>query len=154
MSRERVEKTSGKGAQVKRHISLLVGLVLALATLVAVLLVMRKSPAPCPVDVGPASFDKLKIGMSESEIEAILGGPAGDYRTRAGVWYMFVGPGLYSKDDPVPITKEWDTDSYAICVNFGPEGKAIRIMGAGAHEDSFIDRIPMPLMLRRLIPVP
>jgi hypothetical protein len=109
---------------------------------------------PCPVDVGPASFDKLQIGMNESEVEAILGGPAGDYRTRPGVWYVFAGSWSGSIDDPVPTFKEWETDHFAILVSFGPDGRAVGIEGAGAIKDSPFDRHPLLQMLRRLVPVP
>jgi hypothetical protein len=53
---------------------LAVGLVLFGAVLSLVL------PGRCPVN--RAAFERIKEGMTKAEVEAILSGPAGDYRTR------------------------------------------------------------------------
>jgi hypothetical protein len=37
-------------------------------------------PRHCPVN--RAAFERIKRGMSQARVEAILGGPPGDYRTR------------------------------------------------------------------------
>jgi hypothetical protein len=79
--------------------------------------------------IGPETFAKLVVGMSESEIVAVLGGPAGDYRAREEVSYVFKFAGQLPRVKPV-TKKEWKTDDYAIQVRFGPDGKAILIMGA------------------------
>jgi hypothetical protein len=35
-----------------------------------------------PSEVTKAAFDGIQIGMTQADVEAILGGPPGDYRTR------------------------------------------------------------------------
>jgi hypothetical protein len=37
-------------------------------------------PRPCPVTKG--AFERLKEGMTQAEVEKVLGGPPGDYTTR------------------------------------------------------------------------
>jgi hypothetical protein len=82
-------------------------------------------------------MDKLEIGMCESEIARVLGGPAGDYRTQEGIAYIYAvsGPAV-----PIPAqhTKsEWLTDQYSIEVWFGEDGKALDIRrGVRFHSPS------------------
>jgi hypothetical protein len=43
-------------------------------------LVLLRPPGPCPVTRG--AYERIEPGMSRTEVEEILGGPPGDYRTR------------------------------------------------------------------------
>jgi hypothetical protein len=58
--------------------------------------------------------------MSEAEVEAVLGGPAGDYRTRGDISYDFgLSHGSYIPP-PNHVTKEWQTDEGIVIVDFEP----------------------------------
>jgi len=63
--------------------------------------------------------------MSLDEVEAILGGPAGDYRTQSDIGYLSSpGAGHYPRHPPPgSTTKEWLTDKFAITVEFEPEAE-------------------------------
>jgi hypothetical protein len=91
--------------------------------------------------------------MSESDIEANLGGPPGDYRTRADVDYLFESWGneyqALAGLDPV-TTREWDTDALAIRVFFGPDGKALLITRAAGRRLPATVSNPVLRMLRDL----
>lgn len=39
-----------------------------------------------PERISQENFDRIRVGMSRAEVEAILGGPPGDYRTVRTVW--------------------------------------------------------------------
>ena len=60
-----------------------VGLVLAGGVFALVM------PRQCPVN--RAAFERIEVGMTQSEVEQILGGPPGDYRTRPDdTWRVMV----------------------------------------------------------------
>jgi hypothetical protein len=92
---------------------LLVCLLLALAGAFVARRFETPRPVPCPVDVRGETFAKLKAGMREREFEAILGAPAGDYRTQKDGGYLFPGPGAMSRDGG-GCALYWLTDEEAI----------------------------------------
>ena len=53
--------------------------VLALALLLVGTLLPLVRPLRCPVN--RAAFERIKVGMTQAEVHAVLGGPPGDYRT-------------------------------------------------------------------------
>jgi hypothetical protein len=59
----------------------LIGLFALFLVLVAALLGLV---GPRSSKVTRAAFDRIEVGMTRAEAEAILGGPPGDYRTRPG----------------------------------------------------------------------
>jgi hypothetical protein len=75
-------------------------------------------PVPCPTK---ANFDRLKLGMTEKEVEGILGGPGGN-----GV--MGSTFALEEPESMYPAIKVWHADGEAanICVVFDASGKAER----------------------------
>jgi hypothetical protein len=92
--------------------------------------------------------------MTENEIETVLGGPAGDYRTRPNVRYEFISSGFLGDNEQVIArTREWDTDEYAIEIDFGPDGKAVQIVGLHAVRSSVLERIPLLRMLVTFLPI-
>jgi hypothetical protein len=66
-----------RGAEAMKR--LLVGLV-AVGLVLAGLLLPLVMPRHCPVN--RAACEKIKVGMTLAQVEQILGGPSGDYRTR------------------------------------------------------------------------
>jgi hypothetical protein len=58
-------------------------------------------------------FDQIRIGLTQSEVEAILGGPPGDYITDPSVGYGYVTGGW------VNTSKEWSANDGIVDVNFG-----------------------------------
>lgn len=55
---------------------------LALVVAVAGWLLMSYSP----IDLG--KYENIQVGMTEKEVEAVLGGPAGDYETRINLGFI------------------------------------------------------------------
>jgi hypothetical protein len=88
------------------------------AGLAVALYFLVRPPAP-KHNFDRTSFEKINKGMTLAEVEAILGGPPGDYTTRPTISECDVGWG--------PGEKEWVSDEGAISVWFDPEG---RILGA------------------------
>jgi hypothetical protein len=83
------------------------------AGLVVVVYFAFRTSAP-KHNINGASFEKIKQGMTLAEVEAILGGPAGDYTTR---------PTISECDGRLgPGDKEWVSDDAAISVWFDPKG--------------------------------
>jgi hypothetical protein len=95
---------------------LAVGLVLAGLVLAVVM------PRQCPVNCAAAY--RIKEGMTQAEVHAILGGPPGDYRTRPSAhpysWYRF-------RFGPPRLIEEWIGDEGTVTVDYhrrtspGPE---------------------------------
>jgi hypothetical protein len=131
----------------KRCLILLIG-VLAVAGSLGLVRMAWWGTRDCPVDVRPETRAKLQIHMSEKEVEAILGGPAGDYRTRPNIDYAFVTLGhkyqVLKRFDHV-TERKWHTDEYAIHVYFDPDGKAILIASACADPPLPSECYPPPL---------
>jgi hypothetical protein len=84
--------------------------------------------------------------MTEEEVQAILGGPPGDYTTRPGVYYSRLSAGHIDPDREKHRTKrEWVTDHYAIYVYFASNGKAVLIGSAPCRAPQPSSRYPTPL---------
>jgi hypothetical protein len=124
-----------------------------MAVVVAAVVVMLW---PRPTQVTRASCDRIRVGMSRTEVEAILGGPPGDYRTgptvgpefdqsfRTVVHSAWTGPLPPAPTSvmPLPTIKDWppieplayDTwqrDAGNVYVTFSPEG-VVRIKSFSA----------------------
>jgi hypothetical protein len=102
-------------------------LIAALSLLVCIsliLIVHRK------VAADRASFVSICAGMSQNEVETILGGPPGDYTTRPTVFYSQEGQCLQPVDQSVEDTTSlheeiWFSDDGAIMVRFDDKGHAV-----------------------------
>jgi hypothetical protein len=90
------------------------------------------------------NFARIKEGMTEKEVESILGVPAGNYETKKRM-------PLPAHDLFVPTvpceTKVWEGNGLVITIWFDAEGKVFhsRIGGWSSEEPTFLD------MLRRLL---
>src|SRR5437660_8314335 len=67
-----------------------------------------------PCRVTRANCDKLKEGMTQAEVHAILGGPPGDYRTRPPANRLFA----FIRDfgGPPGLIEKWDGDAGTVRV--------------------------------------
>jgi hypothetical protein len=90
---------------------------------------------PRPDRITRDYFQRIRIGMGRAEVEAILGGPPGDYTT------LNVSPHIGMRivvdmDDDGTIRnyppEEWTGNTMSIWVSFGPSGKVI----STSYEDS------------------
>lgn len=82
------------------------------------LLALRLSPSP----INAASLDRIRPGMTRAEVEALLGGPPGDYRRRGAVYdaLAVVVPDGQPEADKYTSegTEEWLGDRMLIAVRF------------------------------------
>jgi hypothetical protein len=94
---------------------------LALALLLVGTVLPLVMPWHCRVN--RATFERLKVGMTRAQVEAILGGPPGDYQTRPSV-----PPGEFDLarvtelSEQVWPTERWAGDQGDISVRFTPGG--------------------------------
>jgi hypothetical protein len=94
---------------------LAVGLVLA-GTLLALVI-----PRHCGVN--RVAFERLKPGMTSAEVEAILGGPEGDYRTRPpSFWIDLTGGSIDDLDWTM-----WRGDEGEVYLGFNHDGHLVGI---------------------------
>jgi hypothetical protein len=87
-------------------------------------LLMPPSPTS---QINRASFDAIRVGMSEAEVEEILGGPAGDYCTgdviRQGD--LIVGPVIPLWTIPPSKTNVWQGDEGELFLIFDLTGQVL-----------------------------
>ncbi len=129
----------------KRSVLLSICVLLPIAIIIAGFRSVLLPPTPCPVNVRLETCKQLKPGMSNDAVEAILGGPAGDYRTRKDIGYLYNASGAGSfpgQRSPGRIMKEWLTNEYGIEVEFGSDGKVEEVrVGAALRIPSWPERL-------------
>ena len=80
------------------------------------------------INTGDEVFAKLELGMTEPEIAAIIGGPAGNYSSQKNpiVLYSIDGPSSEGVERAAAkrYSKEWIADADAVCVSFDEQGRA------------------------------
>jgi hypothetical protein len=109
----------------KRLAVLLVASLPALALAFAAQFAVTARLARCAVDVRPERVALLKVGMRESDVDAILGAPPGDYRKYKSGWVLCVVERPYL---PVGGTRrEWRTDNVVVEVGFDAQGEVVYI---------------------------
>jgi hypothetical protein len=101
---------------------LLIGL-LAVALVLFGALLPLVLPRHCPVNRG--AFERIEEGMTQAEVEAILGGPPGDYRTQ---------PPAPSRAT-VRVWENWEGDEGTVFIWFSSaSGGLERVMSANFYE--------------------
>jgi hypothetical protein len=120
-------------------------LVLAVSLLVGAGAIIAFRPLPPPID--RASFDRIKVGMPKREVEAILGGPPGNYTTKT----VISSPrrGVLSE----PGNKQsWLGNEGMVLVRFDDRGAVTwkRFVDVAVFEETFLERLTW--MLERLLP--
>src|SRR5262245_55967209 len=88
---------------------------LALALLLLGTMLPLVVPRHCPVS--RAAFERIKEGMTQAEVYAILGGPPGDYRTRPHGTNIYLSR-MFSGLDP--IIEDWEGDEGSVAVEYEP----------------------------------
>jgi hypothetical protein len=118
----------------------LIGSLAVLLVLVGILLPVL---FPWPSKVNRANYERIELGMSRAEVEAIFGGPPGDYRTRpvtipsTSTWEVTT-PGTSTWNVSVPLSGEvsWS----------GDEGDAvIQFDASGVRSLRFKEAVPVPI---------
>jgi hypothetical protein len=81
-------------------------------------------PRPSPVTV--AAFDRIEMGMTQKEVETILGGPPGDYRTGPTGDYKIRIRAKYSPGAGTwPPPSDWQGDEGVARFRFDAGGNMI-----------------------------
>jgi hypothetical protein len=93
-----------------------------LAVVVAAVVVVLWPRANC---VTLTNYSSIQQGMTFPEVEAILGGPPGDYRT-SPTQFEFGDPSFRHRRSLLPGTgareEHWEGDTVALMVRFGDDG--------------------------------
>jgi hypothetical protein len=103
------------------------GLGLAVFLLFGLISLVFLVPMPVPkplVRVNQAQFQRIAEGMTEAEVEDLLGGPPGDY-TWGRTYVICDSMASYAMFDGEEV-EEWRSDDAIIRVYFGPEGTMVR----------------------------
>ena len=100
----------------KRALFVIAGLTLAMISGFVGLLFLLPDPP-----VSTARFAKVQKGMTQAEVEELLGGPPGDYQTGRGSG-MFVIDFLSPGDS---VSKEWTGDDGVALVAFDRSGRVV-----------------------------
>jgi hypothetical protein len=102
----------------RRHLWWLIPFTGMLLILGAILPIVVPRPSP----VTRAVYERIKKGMTEAEVEEILGGPPGDYATRPRQWTYRSSFLFYSR---MPTAEwdhwkweKWDGDDVTVWVDF------------------------------------
>ena len=71
-------------------------------------------PLRCPVN--RAAFERIKVGMTQAEVHAVLGGPPGDYRTEPSAP---PGPRFHlGWTEPERLIEVWEGDEGTVTVQY------------------------------------
>jgi hypothetical protein len=94
------------------------------------------------------NYERLREGMTQKQVEAILGVPPGVYTSDSTHYYPFSGPGpfpmtlgyLVDRDlhRPFEGRKAWYGDRFFVWVESGPDRRATFIQGVRAEQDNFL----------------
>jgi hypothetical protein len=86
------------------------------------------------------SFDRVLIGMSEQEVEDLMGGPEGDYTSGP---HIVIPEGSHSMMLGGGRLKEWVSDEGGILVEFDSSGKVASTAFSivGLFRRSWIERV-------------
>jgi outer membrane protein assembly factor BamE (lipoprotein component of BamABCDE complex) len=115
-------------------------LLLAVCLLAASVRLFRGKPRPA-VRFTEADCARIKDGMTEAQVTALLGMPPGDYSTRNAA--KTASPLSRPGGDEESFTKEWISDEGFIAVEFDNDGKVKgAVFGTAAPAElSWWDRV-------------
>jgi hypothetical protein len=89
----------------------------------------RTRPAPRTLNV--EGFHQLQRGMTQDEVEALLGGPPGDYGQYPSGGFDMTAEGFVCPSGSVE--KLWYDDDHRFEIFFGDEGKLAGVFQRGSH---------------------
>ena len=120
------------------------GCLLAVLAVTLWLAFHRPAKDPQPV-IHWSAYDRIKVGMTREQVEALLGGPPGDYTDPARdietIYDIWLNDERYQDE-------VWWTDGWALCVRFDRDGLVAEKLEVGGVSWG---REPKPLW-RRLLP--
>jgi hypothetical protein len=90
--------------------------------------------------INEASFAKLKEEMTQSDIEAILGVPPGEYGQETTKRRIYPSHNLWMAKVPVE-KKEWGTLESVISVWFDGAGRMVHCDMSGVYSETFFDKL-------------
>lgn len=105
-----------------------------------------------PADpIGPRAFERIQLGMTEEEVEAVMGSPAGSYVSETITdaqlirrRYLIEWKRMDS-DNGKRYSKAWHGDSYWIQVDVNEQGKALAAglfdKRTDLSQPTFLDRL-------------
>src|SRR5262249_50810315 len=104
-----------------------------------------------------SAYDRIQLGMTQSEVESVIGQPAGDYsdpRFRASKVYIgkVRKSGIrYQQTFGDPRWEFWTWDSHQIGVAFDKDGKAVGhfLIESSLEPPGFFDRLRANIALSR-----
>jgi hypothetical protein len=71
-------------------------------------------------------YEAIRVGMTESEVEALLGGPAGDRSTGRADFCIAMTREEHEAFHAALVTKEWVNDDALIWIGFDQNGRVNR----------------------------
>src|SRR5438876_12330427 len=98
----------------RTKVALAAGLVIVVG-----ILILRHRPGP---QINRASYEQIQVGMTQAQVEAILGGPPGDYGARELEAYTHIGS--EGQLPEVGRVERWLGTSAFIAVEFDGLGTA------------------------------
>jgi hypothetical protein len=90
------------------------------------------------IDVDLSSLDRVKPGMTEEEITALVRVPPGDYTTRrTGYDFVFCG---FTHREPVGPSKQWLFNARCMLVSFRDGRSHYILFGEGFREETRLEQ--------------
>jgi hypothetical protein len=131
--------TKHPGAWTRRRIGFLIGVAVGLLLVGTLLPIVLPRPSPVTLAV----FERIEQGMTRAEVEGVLGGPPGDYRTRptSRVW-ISLGEGGSMVAMGFRSRETWEGDEGSIEVTFD---------GGIVEATDFTEMTPQPMAVWDLI---
>ena len=111
---------------------------LAFAACLGLVVVWLFRPHPPAHRINQESYDKIQIGMSPEEVEAIFGVPPGSYSTKKGSVCLTCTPGFLAGQT---TELDWISDEAVIQVWLNDEKKVIYCEGTLFADETVFDQL-------------
>ncbi len=114
----------------RRSTAIIVALtVIVCATPVLIFLSLPSTPRQLP---RPQAFSKIEEGMTQAEVEALVGCPPGYYgRYELGLSKMSC---VFHVAPPGSVQKNWDDDAHLFMIWFDQDNRVVRIVEERGYE--------------------
>jgi hypothetical protein len=121
----------------------IVNILVLVALTGALLMLVRLRPSPADKQLNVGGFFQIKVGMSLSEVEGLLGGPPGNYGRYAGGMSEMTLEGYLAP--PGSVEKVWCDDANRFEIYFDQQMQVV-----GYHKRARYSQQPGPGWLERL----